>query len=67
MAADNTLTPRIEDAAADAKGQSRTALASIAAATLLVVLKLGTGLLTGSLGLISAGIESSGEIGRAHV
>jgi cation diffusion facilitator family transporter len=62
MAADNTFTPRIEDAAADAKGQSRTALASIAAATLLVVLKLGTGLLTGSLGLISAGIESSGDV-----
>jgi cation diffusion facilitator family transporter len=28
----------------------------------LVVLKLGTGLLTGSLGLISAGIESSGDV-----
>jgi cation diffusion facilitator family transporter len=44
------------------QGQSRTALASIVAATVLVVLKLGTGLLTGSLGLISAGIESSGDI-----
>jgi cation diffusion facilitator family transporter len=52
MAADSTL----------ATGQSRTALASIAAATLLVALKLGTGLLTGSLGLISAGIESSGDV-----
>jgi cation diffusion facilitator family transporter len=28
----------------------------------LVVLKLGTGILTGSLGLISAGIESSGDV-----
>jgi cation diffusion facilitator family transporter len=46
----------------DAKGQSRTALASIAAATLLVALKLGTGIATGSLGLISAGIESSGDV-----
>jgi cation diffusion facilitator family transporter len=44
------------------RGQSRTALVSIAAATVLVVLKLGTGLVTGSLGLISAGIESSGDV-----
>src|SRR3954451_7037483 len=43
-------------------GQSRTALASIGAAAVLVVLKLGTGILTGSLGLISAGIESSGDV-----
>ncbi|MDP9260473.1 MAG: cation-efflux pump, partial [Actinomycetota bacterium] len=46
----------------DERGPSRTALASIAAAAVLVVLKLGTGLLTGSLGLISAGIESSGDV-----
>src|SRR6201991_343328 len=44
------------------RGQSATALASIAAATFLVVLKLGTGIATGSLGLISAGIESSGDV-----
>jgi cation diffusion facilitator family transporter len=43
-------------------GQQRTALASIAAAAVLVALKLGTGLATGSLGLISAGIESSGDV-----
>jgi cation diffusion facilitator family transporter len=42
--------------------QRRTALASIVAAAVLVVLKLGTGLATGSLALISAGIESSGDI-----
>jgi cation diffusion facilitator family transporter len=48
--------------AALARGQSRTALASIAAAAVLVVLKLGTGILTGSLGLISAGVESSGDV-----
>ena len=35
---------------------------SIAAAGLLVALKLGAGLATGSLGLISAGIESSGDV-----
>jgi cation diffusion facilitator family transporter len=43
-------------------GQRRTALASIVAAAVLVVLKLGTGLATGSLGLVSAGIESSGDV-----
>jgi cation diffusion facilitator family transporter len=48
-------------------GQQRTAVVSIIAAGLLVVLKLGTGLLTGSLGLISAGIESSGDVVAALV
>jgi cation diffusion facilitator family transporter len=62
MAADTILTPARDQAGTDAKGQSRTALVSIAAATLLVVLKLGTGIVTGSLGLISAGIESSGDV-----
>ena len=42
--------------------QRRTTLVSIAAAGLLVALKLGVGLLTGSLGLISTGIESSGDV-----
>jgi cation diffusion facilitator family transporter len=50
-------------AAADANaGQHRTALMSVFAAAALVVLKLGTGLVTGSLGLVSAGIESSGDV-----
>ena len=40
----------------------RTTLVSIAAAAALVALKLGVGLATGSLGLISAGIESSGDV-----
>jgi cation diffusion facilitator family transporter len=39
-----------------------TTLASIAAAGLLVILKLGVGLIAGSLALISAGIESSGDV-----
>jgi cation diffusion facilitator family transporter len=43
-------------------GHRRTALASVAAAMVLVALKLGTGIATGSLGLISAGIESSGDV-----
>jgi cation diffusion facilitator family transporter len=42
--------------------QSRTALMSIGAAALLVALKLGTGIAAGSLGLVSAGIESSGDV-----
>jgi cation diffusion facilitator family transporter len=42
--------------------QRRTTLASIAAAGLLVVLKLGVGVITGSLALISAGVESSGDV-----
>src|SRR5271163_2824794 len=37
-------------------------LVSVAAASLLVALKLGVGLATGSLGLISSGIESSGDV-----
>jgi len=54
-------------ASEDLGGQRRTAIASILAATLLVALKLGTGLLTGSLGLVSAGIESSGDVVAAIV
>lgn len=62
MAADDALISPGEHTTAKAASPSRTALVSIAAATLLVVLKLGTGILTGSLGLISAGIESSGDV-----
>src|SRR6476659_6661033 len=43
-------------------GKQRTALVSVVAATALVALKLGTGIATGSLGLVSAGIESSGDV-----
>lgn len=42
--------------------QRGTTLVSVAAASVLVALKLGVGLATGSLGLISAGIESSGDL-----
>jgi cation diffusion facilitator family transporter len=44
------------------RGQLRTALSSVVAAAALVVLKLGMGLAVGSLGLVSAGIESSGDV-----
>jgi cation diffusion facilitator family transporter len=40
----------------------RTTIASIGVAGLLVALKLGVGLATGSLALASAGIESSGDV-----
>ena len=40
----------------------RTTVVSIVAAGGLVVLKLGVGLSTGSLGLVSSGIESSGDV-----
>jgi cation diffusion facilitator family transporter len=56
-----TLTPPTARTS-DGAGQSRTALVSIIAAALLVALKLGTGVATGSLGLISAGVESSGDV-----
>ena len=47
---------------ADSQGSSRTALVSVVAAAALVVLMLGTGLVAGSLGLVSAGIEASGDV-----
>jgi cation diffusion facilitator family transporter len=53
-----TATARSEDG----RGPRRTTLVSIAVAALLVALKLGVGLGTHSLGLISAGIESSGDV-----
>ena len=62
MAAHDPLVSPGTQSTANAVGQARTALFSIAAAALLVVLKLGTGLLTGSLALVSAGIESSGDV-----
>src|SRR3954468_12676365 len=55
-------TQRASARAGRLSGQQRTALMSIGAAAALVALKLGTGLATGSLGLISAGIESSGDV-----
>jgi cation diffusion facilitator family transporter len=56
-----------DTALAAVAGQRRTTIASILAATSLMVLTLGTGLVTGSLGLVSAGIESTGDIVAAVV
>lgn len=44
------------------QAKQRTALLSLAAAGALVALKLGVGAFAGSLALISAGIESSGDV-----
>ena len=62
MPADVTTTMNEERQAGAAGGQSRTALMSIGAAAVLVALKLGTGIVASSLGLVSAGIESSGDV-----
>ncbi|HWD11211.1 MAG TPA: cation diffusion facilitator family transporter [Solirubrobacteraceae bacterium] len=45
-----------------AHAQRRTTLVSIAVAGVLVAIKLGVGLGTHSLGLVSAGVESSGDV-----
>ncbi|MGZ4412242.1 MAG: cation diffusion facilitator family transporter [Gaiellaceae bacterium] len=47
--------------------KQRTAFISIAAAVFLVLLKLVTGVITGSIGLVSAGVESSGDVIAALV
>src|SRR5207302_1664710 len=55
--------PRERERGGDAvRTPRRTTLVSIAAAVALVTLKLGAGLVSGSLGLISTGIESSGDV-----
>jgi cation diffusion facilitator family transporter len=52
----------VADVDRDSSAQWHTTIVSIAAAGVLMALKLVAGLLTGSLGLISAGIESSGDV-----
>jgi cation diffusion facilitator family transporter len=62
---DGLLRERVDGRAAgelENRGQLRTARVSVVAAAALVVLKLGAGLVVGSLGLVSAGIESSGDV-----
>jgi cation diffusion facilitator family transporter len=51
----------------DAAGQRRTTIASILAAAFQMLLMLGAGLVTGSLGLVSAGVESTGDVVAAVV
>jgi cation diffusion facilitator family transporter len=61
------LTDRPPSASADVAGQRRTTIASIAAAAFQMTLLLGTGLAAGSLGLVSSGIESTGDVVAAVV
>ena len=51
----------------DGAGKRRTAIESIFAATLLMAVTLGTGLVSGSLGLVSSGVDSSGDVVAAIV
>ena len=51
----------------DVAGERRTTIISILAAAFQMVLMLGTGLATGSLGLVSAGVESTGDVVAAVV
>jgi cation diffusion facilitator family transporter len=51
----------------DVAGQQRTTVVSIFTASSLMLLMLGVGLGTGSLGLVSTGIESTGDVGAAVV
>jgi cation diffusion facilitator family transporter len=51
----------------DTAGQQRTTVVSIFTASSLMVLMLGVGLATSSLGLVSTGIESTGDVVAAVV
>jgi cation diffusion facilitator family transporter len=51
----------------DGEGEQRTAIGSLIAASLLMALMLVTGLLSGSLGLVSSGLDASGDVVAAVV
>lgn len=57
----------VPPAPVDAAGRQRTTVVSIITAGSLMVLMLGVGLATSSLGLISTGIESTGDVVAAVV
>jgi cation diffusion facilitator family transporter len=61
------LSSPVRSASADLAGQRRTTIASIVAASFQMALMLGTGLGAGSLGLVSSGIESTGDVVAAVV
>ena len=60
-------TSDVNAADIDAGAQQRTTVVSIIAASSLMTLMLGVGLATGSLGLVSTGIESTGDVVAAAV
>jgi cation diffusion facilitator family transporter len=51
----------------DGSGQRRTAVESLIAASLLMVMMLVTGIVSGSLGLVSSGLDASGDVVAATV
>jgi cation diffusion facilitator family transporter len=66
MAAMSPSTPEGSPTSADG-GQLRVTIISIITAAALMMLMLGVGLAAGSLGLVSAGIESTGDVVAAVV
>jgi cation diffusion facilitator family transporter len=64
LAQQTAPAPPVSD---DVTGPRRTTIVSIIAAAFQMVLMLGTGLATGSLGLVSAGVESTGDVVAAVV
>src|SRR6201985_646501 len=54
-------------AAEEGAGEQRTTVVAIITASSLMVLMLGVGLAAGSLGLVSTGIESTGDVVAAVV
>jgi cation diffusion facilitator family transporter len=60
-------TALASSASDDGAGQRRTTIVSILAAAFQMALMLGAGLATGSLGLVSAGVESTGDVVAAVV
>ena len=64
LARQTDLVPSASD---DVAGQRRTTIVSIIAAAFQMVLMLGAGVVTGSLGLVSAGVESTGDVVAAVV
>src|ERR671933_1021700 len=62
MAAAGPEQPTAERSAEEIRAQQRTALLSVAAACFLVAVKLGAGLVTGSLGLLAEAAHSGTDL-----
>ncbi|MEA2269242.1 MAG: hypothetical protein QOC64_1852 [Solirubrobacteraceae bacterium] len=62
MATATAQSPPVERSPADIRSQQRTALMSVLAAIFLVAVKLTTGLLTGSLGLLAEAAHSGTDL-----
>src|SRR4051794_28427869 len=62
MAAAGPAQPTAERSPSEGRAQQRTALLSVAAACFLVAVKLGTGLVTGSLGILAEAAHSGTDL-----